>query len=143
VQILSRDGLHAPPNVSLDRVRLVQGSSDLTFAREMATSSHVLPLLSTSAHRRYLTTQPTSSIALALGYGLPLVAQRQVQQAYGLKSSGNYFYDNDDVVGAFQASVHDYAQSQAERRSPVPPLAVPPIYGPGGRTSSVPHSTCD
>ena len=119
-----------PPNVSLDRVRVVQGSSDLTFAREIATSSHVLPLLSTSAHRRYLETQPTSSIALALGYGLPLVAQRQIQQAYGLKSSGNYFYDY-DIVAAFQASVHDYAQLQAKRRPSEPPLAVDPIYGPG------------
>ena len=54
------------------------------------------------------------------------------EQAYGLKGSGNYFYDDDDdVVGAFQASVRDYAQSQAERRPPDPPLAVPPIYGPG------------
>lgn len=132
MQILSRQRLHAPPNVSLDRVRVVHGSSDLTFASEIASSSHVLPLLSTSAHRRYLTTQPTSSVALALGYGLPLVAQRQVQQAYGLKGSGNYFYDDDDdVVGAFQASVRDYAQSQAERRPPDPPLAVSPIYGPG------------
>jgi hypothetical protein len=83
------------------------------FTRRVAESDFSLPLLDTTrdAFRPYFETKLTASVPLAIGLGVPLVANAAVVRAYRIEGTGPAYDDG----GLAQAMRHAIASTSEER----------------------------
>ncbi|KAK3281847.1 hypothetical protein CYMTET_10385 [Cymbomonas tetramitiformis] len=119
-----------------DRVAVYQAASDAEFRDHVSSCSHILLLIDPHKTRRwiaswdpyaagrfeddtlhpYLTTQPTSSMALGLGFRLRFFGSEAVQRPYMLDSTLGHFYNDTPaaLLSAFQESVQSFQRATAD-----------------------------
>lgn len=108
--ILKLVGRNELPSVLMkhkEKIILKQNLNFIDYHKEFLDAYCILPLISIKSHKQYYNKKLTSTINYASGYNLKCLIDKDLQDIYHLENV-EIFNNDDDIVEAFQKTLHDF-----------------------------------